>query len=182
MPLRLSDLTLIMLDFFPIGRQAQKSTAGSTSNAFSFHFRYHEAKQTTNSTAKWHIFVRIRAPWIFYCRSVHVLCGFAYCKTIVGSGWWWVENFRRSRKGRRDKKGFEPNDIEIVDAALIELSSFLDHKCLLHRHKMMMAVRIIELNSKCYRKTFVQRRPNGAPFAARLIDFTHKTPRRERRK
>lgn len=128
MPTWLVDLALIMLDFFPIGRQAQKGTVGSTSNDVPFRFCYHEAKQTTNSTAKWHIFVRTRAQWVFYRHSVHVLCGFAYCETIVSSGWWWVENFWRSRKGRRDKKGLELNDIENVDAALIELSTFLDDK------------------------------------------------------
>lgn len=69
-----------------------------------------------------------------------------------------MENFRRSRKGRRDKKGLGPNDIEIVNEALIELSAFFDHKLLLHRHKMMMAVRIIEFNSKIFSRTFVLRR------------------------
>lgn len=51
MPTWLVDLALIMLDFFPIGRQAQKGTAGSTSNDVPFRFCYDKAKQTTNSTA-----------------------------------------------------------------------------------------------------------------------------------
>lgn len=93
-----------------------------------------------------------------------------------------MENFRRSRKGRRDKKGLELNDIENVDEALIELSTFLDDK-LLKRRKMMMAVRIIELNSKILsRNVRAASAERGFLSMPPDLSILYKTPRSEHRK
>lgn len=111
MPSWLVDLTLTMLDFFSAFKQAQKARSVVYQTMLPFVFTITTQKLNIQSKINdkldckmTHFCKNTHSAELFYCYPVHMLCGFAYCETVDGSGCRWVENFRRSRRGRCDKR------------------------------------------------------------------------------